>query len=229
MSSRIIQVLHVEDDVFQRRLMAFHLSNIPDYAFAICGVESEDEAVAKFRKGGTDLVLLDYQLAEGDGLSCLRRLRQLDAVVPIVAVSGVAPPEIATELVRAGADDCLSKHELSSAALARSVCQALARADAFRRRTVTTGLDQLLPIQEQFDRICRTFAAQNGSEFMARLEEFENAARAANLTAGQVQRLFEAACEQVPAAGTLSAKRLLRPVLLEALLRLFGSMPAGQR
>src|SRR4051794_23674739 len=121
MASRTIRLLHVEDDEAQRRIAAHHLARMPEYVFAIACVDGEEAAVETFRRDGAEFVLLDYQLMEGDGLSCLRRLRQLDAQVPIVAVSGTASTETAAELLYAGADDYLSKQDLRSDVLARSI------------------------------------------------------------------------------------------------------------
>ena len=70
-----------------------------DYSFDVRHAETEYAALEEFDRGGIDFVILDYHLTSGDGLSCLRRLRERDAMVPVVAVSGVATPEIAAELV----------------------------------------------------------------------------------------------------------------------------------
>ena len=59
--------------------------------------------------------------------------------MPIIAISGVATPEIAAELLQVGADDFISKKDLSGDVLARSVREALARADAWRRRPPADG------------------------------------------------------------------------------------------
>ncbi len=134
MSARIIRLLHVEDDLAQHRFVAHHLASIGEYRFDILRAESEDAALDEFDDGGLDFVILDYHLTAGNGLSCLERLRRRDRILPIIAVSGVATPEIAAELLQVGADDFISKKDLSDDVLARSVRGALARADAWRRR-----------------------------------------------------------------------------------------------
>jgi DNA-binding response OmpR family regulator len=138
MPTRTIRVLHVEDDAAQRRYVAHHLAAQPEVRFDIRHAESESAAVAEFDERGAECVILDYHLAQGDGLSCLRTLRARDPIVPIIAVSGVATTEIAAELLQAGADDYIGKQDLTSAVLGRSIRDALARADACRKRG--TGL-----------------------------------------------------------------------------------------
>lgn len=133
MVARTVRLLHIEDDEVQQCLVARKLSALPEFRFAITYAASEETAVAEFAKGGHELILLDYFLSQGNGLSCLCQLRQRDEIVPIVALSGVAMPEIAAELLRAGADDYLSKKGLTADVLGQSIHGALGRADAWRR------------------------------------------------------------------------------------------------
>src|SRR5262245_53291706 len=100
-----------------RRILAEQFAAVKERTFAISCVAGEDEAIHEFSRSGADCIILDYHLSQGDGLSCLRKLRRLDPMVPIVAVSGEATPEIAAELLRVGADDYISKTELLSGAV----------------------------------------------------------------------------------------------------------------
>ncbi len=222
-----VRVLHVEDDEAQRLFLAHHLSALKEYDFTVAAAESEQEAVESFQAQGAGLIVLDYHLSEGNGLSCLRRLRQLDPAVPIIAVSGVASPETAAELLRVGADDYISKADLDGPTLARSVRAVLSRADAWRARVPPGQAQQAAELGPLVRELCRDFADRAGPDLLRRLDELEAAARQAQLTAAQVRRLFEAA-GAAPGAGE-SAARLARPLLLEMLLRLFGNPPGGAR
>ncbi len=134
MAFQMVRVLHVEDDIFQRRYVAHHLATMSDYQFELSYAEDEDGALNEFNARPADLVLLDYQLKHGDGLSCLTRLRQLDPIVPIIAISGFASPEIAAELLQGGADDYIDKAEVNSRRLAENLGRLLARTAACRNR-----------------------------------------------------------------------------------------------
>jgi CheY-like chemotaxis protein len=134
-----IRLLHVEDDRIQQALLTRQLGALQDYRFDITVVTSEDEALAVFPRGGFELVIVDYRLVQGDGVSCLRRIRQIDSIVPIVAVSSVATDENAAELISAGADDYLAKQTLDAKILGQSVRNVLTRATAFRARFATLG------------------------------------------------------------------------------------------
>src|SRR5688500_346218 len=109
MTPRPIKLLHIEDDPTQQVLIEHFLQGMGEFKFDIIYAESEDDAVNEFKRGGIDFILLDYHLSEGDGLGCLRRIRQVDPIVPVVVVSGLATPEITAELLRFGADDYIPK------------------------------------------------------------------------------------------------------------------------
>jgi DNA-binding response OmpR family regulator len=225
MARRSVQLLHVEDNPTQAVLTARYLEHMDGLAFRITCVDNEDAAWAEFQRGGTEFVIIDYHLTQGDGLSCLQRIRRQDALVPIIAISGEATPEIAAELVQAGADDYISKADLTSKELAHSVRSALARADAWRRRNAPVDPNQLSNIEHLLKEMAQEFARHFGARFLDRLDELEAAARQAHVTAGQLQRLFKSVCDDLDAAqpaGNAPVKRLLRPLLLEIVLRLSG-------
>src|SRR5947209_6458205 len=131
MATQKLRLLHVEDNLAHRRLVGYYLNGLPNLSLEVSYADSEDAALDEFRKGA-DFVLLDYHLTQGNGLSCLKRLRQLDPVVPIVALSGAATPEIAAELLQVGADDYLSKQDLNRETLSQCVTNALARSRLYR-------------------------------------------------------------------------------------------------
>ena len=224
MTPRTIHVLHIEDDAIQQLCVAHHLAAMAEFHFGITCVASEDEAVEAFPRRRTDLVILDYQLSQGNGLSCLRKLRQRDATVPIVAVSGVATPEIAGELLHAGADEYLHKHTLDSDVLARSVRHILARTEALRHGAVAGDVNQRARIETLVRQVCETFRSSVRPEFFQQLDDLEAAAFQANLNAKDVQCMFSAACAELGSfhsADRTAYERRLRPVVLEILVRLF--------
>ena len=220
MNARMVRMLHVEDDAMQQMKIAHHLKRIPEVHFAITCARSEEEAVAEFRRHPQDLVILDYHLSEGDGLNCLRSLRQCDAIVPIIAVSGQATNEIAAQLLKCGADDYINKRDLQSDILARSVRMALMRADAWRRTHGTGGAER---VETALRQLCKGFTAAAGADFLRQLDEFDAAAREAGLTAEELDSKFNTVRGDLTAAQPGDAPavaRYLRPILLELRQRL---------
>jgi two-component system response regulator QseB/two-component system response regulator TctD len=219
MAARTLKLLHVEDNAAHRKLIEFYLGDLKDeLAFAITAAESEDAAVSAFQ-GGTDIVILDYHLKQGNGLSCLRQMREKDPVVPIIALSGTASPEVAAELLAVGADDYLGKQDLTKDKLIQSVRTSLARADLYRKHAPADALVRPEKFEAQLLEIGRTFRDRLGPDFLKQLDQLETA----SLTAEQVEQAFVSVSEQLGG----DAERLLRPLLLEVLLRLGG--PRGMR
>jgi len=143
MSKRVIRVLHIEDDHFQHRYLAHLLQNLDEFEFRITCAESEREGLEIFDEWGADLIVLDYRLPQGDGLHCVKELRNRDAQIPIIAVSGAASDCIARELVECGADDYLNKRDLSGQRLADSVRDVLSRWDAWKKMACRSRMDSI--------------------------------------------------------------------------------------
>jgi len=226
MSARAIRLLHVEDDALQRKLLQAHLNKLADLKFEVTPADSEDDAIRRLGDG-FDMVLLDYHLNQGNGLSCLRRIRTHDPRLPIIAISGVATSEIAAELLEAGADDYFSKEGFESEQFGRSIRAALARADAWKARAPDHDARMTSDVVALFDSICSDFARFAAPSFVERLDRLETTARQAGLTFSQTLRIYESVCEKLANGKDIdAAKRLMRPVMLEVVLRLFEEAPA---
>jgi DNA-binding NarL/FixJ family response regulator len=129
---RPVRVLHVEDQPIHRAVVARQLRTLEEYEFAILPAEGEDEALALFEQVKFELVILDYYLKQGDGLSCLERLRRLDRSVPVIAVSGGRSSEMIVGLMSLGIDAYVSKLGLHTDLLAKRVRESLVRAETLR-------------------------------------------------------------------------------------------------
>jgi DNA-binding response OmpR family regulator len=229
MSTRTVQLLHVEDDLLQQRLVAGNLRGMQEPAFAIVHATTEMDALRAFNPATCDLVILDYHLKQGDGLSLLRQLRRLDPLVPTIALSGRASSEVAAELVAAGADDFLCKRGLTCEALAGSVRAALLRADRVRQRAARAP-ERNGKVEAALADVCNHFAAAAGPDFVRRLDELEALAREAHVGEAALKQMFNNLCTRLDAVNPLappSGRQLLRPLFVEMLVRLFGSRGAS--
>jgi signal transduction histidine kinase len=96
------------------------------------------EALEKFRP---DLIITDYKLPDIDGLSAIRLVRERDAELPIILVTGALDDESAVEVVKAGAYDYLRKDRLTRLPLA--VEHALASVAATRSRRAAARMEAI--------------------------------------------------------------------------------------
>jgi two-component system response regulator AtoC len=80
-----------------------------DAGFHPLEAASGSEAVERLRAHDVDAVLLDLKLADEDGLQVLRRLREIDATLPVVMLTGHGTIEHAVQATRLGAYDFMLK------------------------------------------------------------------------------------------------------------------------
>ena len=93
-----------------------------------------------------DVALLDHQLPDMDGLTALRAIRAAGVSIPVILLTGQGDERLAVEMMRAGANDYLSKTRLSRDLLSHSVRHAVrlhrAQAEATLARGLTVETEQ---------------------------------------------------------------------------------------
>jgi two-component system nitrogen regulation response regulator NtrX len=99
-------ILVVDDEAGVRASLAGILG---DEGYAVHAVETGEAALAALAARRFDLVLLDVWLPGRDGLEVLGRIRETDAELPVVVISGHGTIETAVKAVRLGAQDFVEK------------------------------------------------------------------------------------------------------------------------
>lgn len=129
------RILHVEDDAAAHILVRQALVSGLEEPFRLCWVERASAAIDKLEREGTDLVLLDMRLPDGFGTELIDRIQAAAGDAPVVVVSGRYDDELASEAMRSGTQDYITKTELSlPGLLGRTIRCAIARAEATARR-----------------------------------------------------------------------------------------------
>lgn len=99
----------VDDDPHIRAMVAEELAD------SGCEVRSLSNGLGLERvlgEGGIDLVLLDVQMPDCDGIQCLRDLRAQGFTVPVVIFTSLDDPKRRRQAQEAGADAYVLKHQL---------------------------------------------------------------------------------------------------------------------
>jgi two-component system nitrogen regulation response regulator NtrX len=99
-------ILVVDDEAGVRSSLAGILA---DEGYEVEAVASGEAGLAALERRRYDLVLLDVWLPGADGLEVLGRIRELDAELPVVVISGHGTIETAVKAVRLGAQDFVEK------------------------------------------------------------------------------------------------------------------------
>jgi two-component system chemotaxis response regulator CheB len=104
------RVLLVDDAVVVRKALSLAIAQDPDLEVAGTAVNGR-VALAKFPSLKPDIVLLDFEMPEMDGLETVRELRKIDPRVPIIMFSSLTElgASVTLEALSLGATDYVTK------------------------------------------------------------------------------------------------------------------------
>ena len=128
MPDQLINVLLVEDNPEHVELLQKQLSSAEGVAtFRLIVEGTLPGSLARLRKGGVDVILLDLSLPESDGIETFLRIFAAAGPAPIVVLSGTNDVALAVETVQLGAQDYLVKGHGDAHLLMRSLHYAIER------------------------------------------------------------------------------------------------------
>lgn len=126
MSTRPLHVLLVEpDEASAQRIRGF--LGEPHGRFQVDHVRELQEGLAHLSNGGVDVILLDLDLPDSQGLVTFERMYAFVPDVPIVVLTKVDDEELALGSVQGGAQDYLVQGEVTASVLTRSIRYAIER------------------------------------------------------------------------------------------------------
>jgi CheY-like chemotaxis protein len=99
-------ILYADDDPGQRRLVQIVLNRIGwEHQMASDGLEAVEIAARE----SFDLILLDLRMPQLDGFGAVRRLRERGITIPMIALTALDYPELASDCRAAGYNGWLVK------------------------------------------------------------------------------------------------------------------------
>ena len=122
-----IQVLVIEDDPTSASLIRILLSKEQSSSFGVEHFERLAPALERLAQGGIDVVLLDLNLPDSEGIETFRRTYARASEVPIVVLTALHNEALGRELVQQGAQDYLPKAGYDRALLVRAIRYAIDR------------------------------------------------------------------------------------------------------
>ena len=130
-SKRPIRVLHLEDSPRDADIIG-HKLQMEDVSCEISLANSRERFDAALTRELFDLILCDYNLADYDGVSALKRAKEVQPDTPVIIISGTVGEEEAVKCLHTGATDYLLKQRLER--LAPAVRRAIEEAEERRNR-----------------------------------------------------------------------------------------------
>lgn len=119
-------VLLVSADEEDRRIVPELLARAGRGRFRLDLVVDAEAGLKRLTAGQHDVALIDCGLPGGQGLGLVRQAARLGVAAPMIALSGLATPDL-EEAIAAGAADFLDKEELDTERLERAIRASLAR------------------------------------------------------------------------------------------------------
>ncbi|MEM7373636.1 MAG: sigma-54 dependent transcriptional regulator [Bacteroidota bacterium] len=104
----IFKIFVVEDDPWYGELLAYHLSNNPDYEVTL--LASAKACLEKLHLK-PDVICLDYGLPDMTGDQLLSRIHSVNDAIPLVIISGQREVSVAIHLLKSGATDYIIKDD----------------------------------------------------------------------------------------------------------------------
>jgi PAS domain S-box-containing protein len=127
-SSGGVRVLLVEDDEDDHIITRELLTKAARGPYHLEWARSYDEGLEALRRGGHDLVLVDYRLGARTGLELVRDAVAAGTAAPFVMLTGQGDQQADLDAMRLGVADYLEKAGLTPVLLERSIRHALERA-----------------------------------------------------------------------------------------------------
>ena len=109
-------VLVVDDEILIRKSLSRVLR---EKGYAVEGASTGAEGLEKVDSVRPQVMILDMRLPDTDGLSVLRRVRQLDPLIQVIVITAFGDVQSAVEAMKLGACDFLRKpYEMEDIVLA---------------------------------------------------------------------------------------------------------------
>jgi len=122
-------VLVIDDELGPRESLRILLK----HEFNVTCAASVDEGIEAFKTIHPETVIMDIRMPGADGITGLRKIRELDPEVSVVMLTGYGSLETAQEALRKGATDYLKK-PFDTAQMQEAVRKYTARTDVLRRQ-----------------------------------------------------------------------------------------------
>jgi CheY-like chemotaxis protein len=104
-----IKILLIEDNPGDAYLIEEHLEEFANFSYELKIVETLDEALRVLKKKHFDVILLDLELPDSEGVNTFLSVHNKNPRVPIIILTGLNDEKIRSYALKKGAQDFLVK------------------------------------------------------------------------------------------------------------------------
>ena len=122
-----IEILLVEDNPGDARRLQMILKETSSFTIHVQNVDRLSKALEAIGQKSYDVILLDLDLPDSQGINTFDRMNQLAPTTAIIVLTGLSDDEVALRVMQRGAQDCLVKGEIDTGILTRSLRYAVER------------------------------------------------------------------------------------------------------
>ena len=127
MENRLINVLLIEDNLRDARLIQEMLAEVDDFRFKVECADRLSTGLERLATNNIGVVLLDLGLPDSQGFDTFAKTYAQSPRVPIIVLSGFTDEDLAIRTFQEGAQDYLVKGHLDSYDLVRTIRYAIER------------------------------------------------------------------------------------------------------
>ncbi len=138
-----IRILHVEDNEFDAKLIKELLKNSDLESFDITWVKSVAEGLYRLSGHNYDCIILDFYLPDDEGQLAIKKIEQKAKETPVLVLSGYDCSDQGLVSARMGAQDYLTKDQITPKILSRAIRYSIVRKLREREMKVALQHDSL--------------------------------------------------------------------------------------
>lgn len=144
MNKATLRIFHIEDDDGDaRQVQRDCAKEFGSEYYSLTRVNALDIALVKLKASNFDVILLDLNLGDGNGLGNLHRIKEQSPDSPIVVLSGHDDTKTALDAVRAGAQEYIIKSSSNSRQLGLAILSSIERKAYERHLYLLANQDEL--------------------------------------------------------------------------------------
>jgi CheY-like chemotaxis protein len=104
-----IKILLIEDNPGDAYLIEEHLEEFANFLYDSKNVGTLNEALSALKEQPFDVIVLDLELPDSDGINTFLSVHKQNSLIPIIILTGLNDETIGTYAIKEGAHDFLVK------------------------------------------------------------------------------------------------------------------------